>query len=135
MALTNTTIDIPFSASQTTSIASSGTATSDAVTFDQTGVALVATFKADNNGTPASGDTVDVFAQFSAGDPDGTGSSEYPDADHDEFLCRLDTNADEPALASVVLPVGFSSAKFRFKNNSAGRAITVSGVVIEKRSS
>jgi hypothetical protein len=35
------------------------------------------TLKADNSGTPASGDTVDFYALLSCGDPDGSGGDEF----------------------------------------------------------
>ncbi len=132
MAVANNERQVTWSSSNSVSVSAGSTQDSDAVSFSATAFAAMITLKADNDGTPASGDTVDFFALVSCGDPDGAGSDEYPNDDSDGmFLARLDTNADDPALATVAMPVG-KAVKLYAKNNSSGRAITVSACINEK---
>ncbi len=132
MAVANNERQVTWSSSNSASVSAGSTQASDAASFSATAFAAMITLKADNNGTPASGDTVDFFALVSCGDPDGSGSDEFPNDDSDGmFLARLDTNADDPALATVALPVG-KAVKLYAKNNSSGRAITVSACINEK---
>ena len=132
MAVANNERQVTWSSSDSVSVSAGSTQASDAASFSATAFAAMITLKADNDGTPASGDTVDFYALVSCGDPDGSGSDEYPNDDSDGmFLARLDTNADDPALATVVLPVG-KAVKIYAKNNSSGRAITVSACINEK---
>lgn len=135
MAVANNEQQVTWSSSNSVSVSADGSQTSDAVTLSTTTFAAMVTLKADNNGTPASGDTVDFYALLTCGDPDGAGADEYPNDDSDgTFLARLDTNADDPAVATVSLPVA-KAVKLYAKNNSSGRAITVSACINEKTAS
>jgi len=132
MAVGNNEQQVTWSSSDSVSVTAGGTQTSDAVTFSATAFAAMVTLKADNNGTPASDDTVDFYALLSCGDPDGSSSNEYPNDDSDGiFLARLDTNADDPALATVVLPVA-KAVKIHARSNASSNAITVSACINEK---
>ena len=132
MAVSNNEQQVTWSSSNSVNVSASGTQTSDAVTFSTTAFAAMITLKADNGGTPASGDTVDFYALLSCGDPDGSGSDEFPNDDSDGmFLARLDTNADDPATMTVALPVA-RTVKIYARNDSSGRAITVSACINEK---
>ncbi len=59
MAVANNEQQVTWSSSDSVSVSAGGTQTSDAVTFSTTAFAAMITFKADNSGTPAAGDTVD----------------------------------------------------------------------------
>ena len=132
MAVANNEWQVTWSSSNSASVSAGSTQASDAASFSATAFAAMITLKADNDGTPASGDTVDFYALLSCGDPDGSGSDEYPNDDSDGmFLARLDTNADDPAMATVVLPVA-KAVKIYAKNNSSGRAVTVAACINEK---
>jgi len=132
MAIANNEQQVTWSSSDSVSISSGATQTSDAVTFSATAFAAMVTLKADNGSTPANGDTVDFYALLSCGDPDGSSSNEYPNDDTDGiFLARLDTNADDPALATVALPVA-KAVKIYARNNASSNAITVSACINEK---
>jgi len=132
MAVANNEQQVTWSSSNSVSVSAGSTQASDAASFSATAFAAMITLKADNGGTPASGDTVDFYALLSCGDPDGFGSDEYPNDDSDGmFLARLNTNADDPATMTVALPVA-KAVKIYAKNNSSGRAITVSACINEK---
>ncbi len=69
---------------------------------------------------------------LTCGDPDGASTSEYPNDDTDGlFLARLDTFSNDPAIVTVPLPVAVGGMLYA-KNNSTGRAITVSACINEK---
>jgi hypothetical protein len=133
MAVSKAQTQITFSAAASVSVASGSNATSDAFSFAATSFAATAQLKADNNGTPASGDTVDVYAEYSNGDPDAAPDSadEYDTAGHAQWLARLDTTVEDPAIVTVELNPVAKAVKFRFVNNSGGRAITCSAQVTE----
>ena len=132
MAVTNNEQQVTWSSSNSASVSAGGTQVSDTANFSATAFAAMVTLKADNDGTPASGDTVDFYALITCGDPDGAGADEYPTDDSDGiFLARLDTSADDPVVAAVNLPVA-KAVKLYAKNNSSGRTITVSACINEK---
>ena len=132
MAVANNEQQVTWSSSDSVSVTAGATQTSDAVTFSATAFAAMITLKADNNGTPAGDDTVDFYALLSCGDPDGSSSDEYPHDNSDcIFLARLDTNADDPAVATVALPVA-KAVKVHARSDAASNAITVSACINEK---
>lgn len=132
MAVGNNEQQVTWSSSDSASVTAGGTQTSDVVTFSTTALAAMITLKADNNSTPASDDTVDLYALLSCGDPDGSAGDEYPNDDSDGiFLARLDTNADDPALATVTLPVA-KAVKIHARSNASSNGITVSACINEK---
>jgi hypothetical protein len=132
MAVANNEIQVTWSSSNSTNVSAGASEASDAMPFSATAFDAMVTLKADNSGTPASGDTVDFYALLSCGDPDGSGSDEFPNDDSDGiFLARLDTNADDPAIATVALPVA-KTVRIFAKNNASSHAITVSACINEK---
>jgi hypothetical protein len=132
MAVANNEIQVTWSSANSKSVSAGTTEKSDALSFSATAFDAMVTLKADNNGTPAAGDTVDFYALVSCGDPDGSGSDEYPNDDSDgQFLARLDTNADDPAISTVVLPVA-KGVKITAVSNASSNAITVSACINEK---
>jgi len=132
MGAANNEIQVQWSSANSVSVSSGSAQTSDVFSFSGGAVDAVATVKADNAGTPASGDTVDFYLLLSAGDPDGSGANEFPNDDSDgHFLARLDTNADDPAIATVAIPVGVQG-KIYAKSNASSNSITVSACINEK---
>ncbi len=132
MAVANNEIQVTWSSSNSRSVSAGAGETSDAMPFSATAFDAMVTLKADNSSTPASGDTVDFYALLSCGDPDGSGSDEFPNDDSDGiFLARLDTNADDPAIATVALPVA-KTVRIFAKNNASSHAITGSACINEK---
>jgi hypothetical protein len=70
---------------------------------------------ADNSGTPASGDVVDVYVEWTTGDILGDSADDYDTNEHAEFLCRLDTFStntpgEDPARKTVSLDVSGKKA-------------------------
>jgi hypothetical protein len=135
MAITRSETQVQWSASDSVSVGSGSNTTSDEISIDQTCFQAKVHFKADNDGTPASGDTVDFYLLESLGDPDGSGTDEFATAEQGQHLAVLDTNANDPAETAVWIPAPFYKAKIYAVNNSGGRAITVSATIMEHRSS
>jgi len=104
---------------------------SDIFTFSTNGSFAHIQLKADNDGVPAAGDTVDFFLLLTCGDPDGAGADEYDTPDHAIPLGTLDTDADDPAIRTVNCPM-VKGGRLYVRNNSAGRDITVSACILEK---
>lgn len=130
MAISKSETQIQWSAANSLSVSSSSTGTSDSASIGATVIDGSVQLKADNDGTPASGDTVDFYALFTNGDPDGASTDEFDTAEQGTLLAVLDTNSDDPAIATVPLPtVSAKSVKIYAVNNSSGRAITVSAAL------
>ena len=118
------------------SVAAAGFQTSELVTLDATCVDAAITLKADNNSTPASGDTVDFYWAASTGDPDADADStdEYPtDADNMLPLGTIDTNDTDADKLTVNLPPVPQNGYVYAKNNASSNGITVSAKIEELR--
>lgn len=126
---------VTWSASSTKSLTSNTTReASDAVSINADAVQASLQVKVDNSGTPASGDTVDLWISWS---PD---ASVYDTEEHAQFLGRLDTYAtndpgEDPAQRTYTLDV---SGKQSFKllargNQAASRNVTLSAIYNEHR--
>ncbi len=136
MALTNTETQIQWSASDTQSVTNGSNNTSDAYTFDATAISASVSMKADNAGTPASGDTITFYALYSNGDTDNTGGSdEYDTTEQGHVLAVVDTNADDPAQKTAQLDVTRKGCKIYAVSGASSNSIEVSCRVTEKRSS
>jgi hypothetical protein len=138
MASSRVETQILWSAASSLSISSAGTGTSDAFTFNNEDWDGEIALSADNDGTPASGDTVDFYVAYTSGDILGDSGSDYATTEHAEFLARVDTVAantpgEDPARCSVPIRTGALGFKIIAKNNSAGRAITVRARVVTHR--
>jgi len=131
ITLANNEIQITWSAANSVSIAAGNNDTSDVFTFSTNSSFGHIQIKAENDGTPAAGDTVDFFLLLSCGDPDGAGAAEYDTIGHALPLGTLDTNAEDPALRTVNCPIVLGGMLYAV-NNSAGRAITVSACILER---
>lgn len=134
MALTNTETQVTWSASDTQSVTSGSNATSDAVTFNATSISASISMKADNAGTPASGDTITFYALYSNGDTDNTGGDEYDTTTQGHVLAVVDTNADDPAQKTAQLDVTRKAVKIYAVSAAASNSITVSCRITDKRS-
>jgi hypothetical protein len=127
MAITFVTTDLQFSSNPTTSLNDGATVNADVHVFNQTCVGASVWFEANNDGTPASGDTVEIRARY------GTTSSDIASAGHYDTLRTLDTNTDDPAsdLDTLKWPVGAVIIQFV----SANGTHTIRGAIIEQRQS
>lgn len=132
MALSVNELQVLWSAANSISVGAGLNETSDEISFTAgTVFQAKAQLKAANDGTPASGDTVDFYLLESQGDTDGAVTDEFATAEQGQFLVQLNTFADDPAVAVVWLPGPFYKAKIYAVNNSAGRDITVSAIIAE----
>lgn len=133
MAITKSETQITWSAANSVSVAASGNATSDAFSFDATSLLAMITLKADNNSTPAAGDTVTFYLLYTTGDPDGTGSDEYDSTTQGTLLAVVDTSITDPAQTTVEVCPSAKGGKIYAVNNNATRAITVSATMYETK--
>lgn len=131
ITLANNEIQITWAAANSVSIPFGNNVTSDVFTFSANSSFGHIQLKADNDGAPAGGDTVDFFLLLTCGDPDGVGAAEYDTIGHALPLGTLDTNAEDPALRTVNCPIVLGGRLYAV-NNSAGRAITVSACILER---
>ena len=126
MAISKSNTQVTWSSATSKAVGSSSNETSDAHTFSSNSVTAMITIKADHSGTPATGDTVDFFLLYTTGDPDAASSDEYDSVGHGMHIASLDTNADDPAIKTVEIPVSAKGFKVYAKNNDPNATITVS---------
>jgi hypothetical protein len=133
MAVANNEVQVQWdSGNNSKSVSAGSTATSDAFAFSAGAVDAMATLKADNAGTPASGDTIEFYLLATCGDPDGASTDEYPaDGDEGTLLAVLDTYANDPAVKTVSCPVA-KGGKLYVRSNASSNAITISACINEK---
>lgn len=131
MAISKSNTQVTWSSATSKAVGSSSNETSDAHTFSSNSVTAMITIKADHSGTPATGDTVDFFLLYTTGDPDAASSDEYDSVGHGMHIASLDTNADDPAIKTVEIPVSAKGFKVYAKNNDPNATITVSAEVYE----
>lgn len=129
---------IQWGGSASKSVSSGGNQTSDAVTFNASDWAAAIQIDADNDSTPATGDTLDVYILWTAGDVDGSAGDDYDTPEHAQHLCNLNTHSGsggaDPCRKTVDLgSIPAKAFKLYAKNNSAGRAITIRARLITQR--
>jgi hypothetical protein len=139
MASSRNETQITWSSASSVSLNSNSAFTSDAFTYNAEDWAAELQVHADNSGTPASGDTVDVYIAYTAGDILGDTGSDYDTTEHAEFLCRLDTYAtntpgEDPAGKTVPIRTGALGFKIIAQaNQGATRAVTFRARVVTHR--
>lgn len=117
-----------------TNVAANGSATSDTVQIANGAIGLSITVKANNTGTPAAGDEVEVYIKYTAGDPDADpdAADEFATNSHAFPLGTLDTASDNPAVASFRLSPEFKAFQVYVVNKSGTNTITVSAEAYEQ---
>lgn len=139
MALTRTESQITWSSSASLTLSSTSRTDSDAFTFDATDVSASVQVSADNAGTPASGDTLDVYIKWTTGDVLGDSADDFDTDEHAQFLFRLDTFStntpgEDPARKTVDIPVSAKGFKLSVVGAQAGtRNLTVRARVATQR--
>lgn len=138
MASSRNESQITWSSANSVSVAAGATSTSDAFTFNVEDWDAALQLSADNDGTPATGDTVTFSVAYTSGDILGDSGSDYDTTEHATYLTTLDTVSantpgEDPARKTVPLSTGPLGFKIVAKNNSAGRAITVRARVVTHR--
>lgn len=127
MAITHNDVQVTWPTGvNSKSVAAGASQDSEEVTVHATAIEGELHLKGDNDGTPASGDAIRFFLLPTGGDPDGAGTDEFDTPGHAQFLAKLDTNDEDPAILTVPISTAFKKFKVRAVNDSAGRAITVS---------
>ena len=91
MASSRNETQITWSSASSVTVSSATAVTSDAFAFDAEDWEADLHVYADNQGTPASGDTADFYVAYSSGDILGDSGDDYATTEHAEFICRLDT--------------------------------------------
>lgn len=132
MAITTNEVQVTWSASNSTSVAGGGTATSDTATVAATAFQAQIELKADHGGTPTAGDIMEFWLLQTLGDPDGTGTNEFETDEQATYLASLDLNADDPARTVVELPVPSAGVQVLAKNNDPDTSVTVSATILEQ---
>jgi len=134
MALTRGETGITWSTASSVTLSAATQTDSDAVVFNAADVQAAIQVDADNAGTPASGDYLDVWIKYTSGDVLGDSSDDYDTDEHALYLGRLDTYAtntpgEDPARATWEIPC---SAK-GFKLSVAVPAAATHDVVVKAR--
>lgn len=140
MASTINEVGITWSSAASISLNTNNRQDSDAVALNVEDWDGALQISADNSGTPASGDTVDVYVKWTTGDLLGDTGDDYDTDEHAQFLCRLDTYAtntpgEDPVRKTVPLAV---SGKKGLKvsavaNQGATRSVTLRARLVTHR--
>lgn len=139
MASSRNETGITWSSAAYIDITSGSNATSDAFTFNVEDWDAALTLHADNQGTPASGDTVDVYVEWTSGSVDGSAGDDYDTPKGAQWVARLntystDSDGEDPQQKTVALGVMAAKAfKLYAKNNSGGRTIRLRAEVSTHR--
>lgn len=140
MAITKTSTAVTFSAASSITVSSNSQADSDAFTFNETCIGAGIVVSADNAGTPAAGDYVDLWAKYTTGDVLGDSGDDYTTDEHSIYLGRLDTVAantpgEDPVRAFYVLDaVAAKGFRLSYKcNQAATRNIVLRAMINETR--
>lgn len=141
MALTRQETGITWSSAASVTLSTATLTWSDAVTFDATDIAGGMIVSADNAGTPASGDTVEVWAAYTTGDVLGDTGDDFATDEHAVYLGLLDTYGantpgEDPARKAFALDVqSFKGFKLGVKAaNAATRNVVVRARLQTQRS-
>lgn len=126
MAVTKVETQITWSSSNTITLNSNNWVVSDEVSLDDADWEGLIAARADNAGTPASGDTVEVRILYTAGDVDnGGGANDYPTMNtggstgaQATRLMVLDTYANYDPDFKVV-PIHVAAKKFKLAARAA----------------
>lgn len=133
MAITRQETQVTWTAANSVSVTAGSNQTSDEINLDASCVAAQISLKADNAGTPASGDTISFYLLQTSGDPDGASTDEFDTVGHAILLTVLDTNSEDPAGRTVPLPIPQKGAKLYAASAAASNSITVSATITEQR--
>jgi hypothetical protein len=117
MALTRQEAQITWAAADNITLATSAVQTSDVILFDNTDIACAVTVHVDNQGSPATGDIVSCWIQYTTGDVVTGVGDDYDTLEGGTFICALDTFTGTPTNGIVqrtvdipVSPKGFRIA-------------------------
>jgi hypothetical protein len=138
MAITHNEVQVQWNTGNNNySLSAGSTYSSDAVSINATATELGITCKADNNGTPASGDVIDWYIRYTDGDPDGVSTDEYgsENINHATYLGTSDTNDVDPAIFSTELSSAHKGFYIMAVSGASSNGITISATCTEVRAS
>jgi hypothetical protein len=139
MASSRVSTTITWSSLATTTCTGNTVVASDAFTFNVEDWEATLVVAADNQGTPAAGDTVDLWVSWTAGDVLGDSGDDFTTDEHSEFLGRLDTVAantpgEDPVRAAFHLPTGAVGFKLLARaNQGATRNVVLRAMISTHR--
>lgn len=116
MGLGRTEQQVTWSAANTKTLTAATRSDSDEITIDSSVVAMSLTVSVDNQGTPASGDVLNVYIKWSNGDLDaGGGANDYDTDEYAMPFMVLDTYAtntpgEDPATRTLPLDPNMGKA-------------------------
>lgn len=139
MASTKPEAGITWSSAASITLSNATAVASDVFTFNVEDYECALAVHADNSGTPASGDVVNVRVAYSVGNIDGSAGDDYATTEHAEYVGRLDTwstntPGEDPAL--IVVPLRTAEKAFKVIVDAplgASRSIVVRAGVITHR--
>lgn len=135
MASSRTETQVTWSAASSITLSSATQTDSDAFTLNAETYRLAVQLSADNAGTPASGDVVNVYLKRSSGDILGDSGDDYDTNEHAEFLCQLDTfgtniPGEDPARRTID---GLPTAAGKYKISVAAPQAASRNIVVRAR--
>lgn len=139
MALTRQENQVTWSAASSITLSAATRSDSDAFTFDATDIAAALQVDANNAGTPASGDVLNVYVKYTTGDILGDSADDFDTDEHALFLGTLntfgsDTPGEDPARKTWEIPVAPKGFKLSVDSpNAATRNMVVRARVITQR--
>jgi len=141
MALTRNEKQITWSSASSITLSAATLTWSDAVSFDATDIAGGLLVSVDNAGTPASGDTCEIWITYTTGDVLGDSGDDFATDEHAVYLGLMDTYStntpgEDPARKAVVVDVqSYKGFKLGVKAaNAATRNIVVRARLQTQRS-
>lgn len=134
MAVSKSLTQVLWGAAVTVNVTAGNAQTSDVVALDATSFNAMVQLKA-TTGSPASGDKVDFYIEYTTGDPDANPDSadEYDTQAQGTWLAQLDCQANNPALTTVPINPSAKGYKIYAKSSAATNTITVSAQMYESK--
>lgn len=139
MAVSRVETQVQFAASNSVTVSSATVGNSDAVLWDATTVMAGIIVSADNAGTPASGDVVDLWWANTIGDVLGDSGDDFETSEHATPLGRIDTVAantpgEDPGRKHFDLPVSAKGGRLLYScPQAATRNIVLRARITEVR--
>lgn len=140
MANSKNETQVTWSSGASVTVNSASIVWSDAFTFNADDMEAELQVNADNQGTPASGDTCTVYVAYSTGDILGDSGNDFATPEHAEFAMLLDTYptntpGEDPANRTAPLRVAPTACKIGVScPNAATRNIVVRARIATARS-
>lgn len=134
MAVSKSAVQVQWGGSNSVNVTAGNAQTSDVVALDATSFNAMVQLKA-TTGSPASGDKIDFYINYSTGDPDANPDTadEYDSQTQGTWLAQLDCQANNPALTTVPINPSAKSYKLYAKSSAATNTITVSAQMYESK--